>query len=380
MTISIEVKPQYMKLVLPIKLAPSAEQAELLLKTMHQFNAACNEIAETAFRLHTANKIALQKHVYYSIREKYGLSAQLTVRAIAKVAEAYKRDKSMQPTFKPESAIVYDSRILSFVGLEAVSLMTLDGRIEVPMILGAYQKARSDRIRGQADLIYRNGTFSLYVTLEVPANDPIAPDGCLGVDLGIVNIAVDSDGTVHSGDAVTRSREKHGALRAALQSAGTRSAKRHLQRLSGRTARFCRDVNHCISKQLVTRAKDTGRGIALETLKGIRTRKTVSKAQRGRLNAWGFYQLRQFIEYKAHLLGVSVILVEPAYTSQTCPSCGFMHASNRPDRDSFVCGSCGFAGPADHVAAVNIAARAACQPAYRSVSLTQVQATPFRAG
>jgi putative transposase len=351
-----------MKLVLPIKLAPSAEQTELLLKTTHQFNAACNEIAETAFQLHTANKIKLQKHVYYSIREKYGLPAQLTIRAISKVAEAYKRDKSVKPTFKPESAMIYDPRIMSFKGLESVSLVTVGGRVLVPMVLGTYQKARIGAVRGQADLIYRNGVFYLYLTLDVPESDPICPEGFLGVDLGIVNIAVDSDGTVHSGKSVNRTREKHDVLRAALQSAGTKSAKRHLKHLSGRTARFCRDVNHCISKHLVAKAKDTGRGIALENLKGIRDRKPASKAQRRRLNSWGFYQLRQFIEYKSRLVGVPVVLVDPAYTSQACPNCGFIHASNRPDRNSFICGSCGFAGSADHVAAVNIAARAVVNP------------------
>lgn len=351
-----------MKLVLPIKLAPSAEQTELLLKTTHQFNAACNEIAETAFQLHTANKIELQKHVYYSIREKYRLPAQLTIRAISKVAEAYKRDKSVKPTFKPESAMIYDPRIMSFKGLESVSLVTVGGRVLVPMVLGTYQKARIGAIRGQADLIYRNGVFYLYLTLDVPESDPICPEGFLGVDLGIVNIAVDSDGTIHSGKSVNRTREKHDVLRAALQSAGTKSAKRHLKHLSGRTARFCRDVNHCISKHLVAKAKDTGRGIALENLKGIRGRKPASKAQRRRLNSWGFYQLRQFIEYKSRLVGAPVVLVDPAYTSQTCPNCGFIHASNRPDRNSFICGSCGFAGSADHVAAVNIAARAVVNP------------------
>jgi len=351
-----------MKLVLPIKLAPSDEQAELLLETMHEFNAACNEIAETAFQLRTANKFTLQKHIYYSIREKYGLPAQLTIRAISKVAETYKRDKSVKPKFEPESAMIYDHRIMSFKGLESISLVTVSGRIVVKMVLGAYQEARIGAIRGQADLIYRNGTFYLYLTLDVPESDPIDPDGFLGVDLGIVNLAVDSDGTIHSGNSVNRTREKHGTLRASLQSAGTKSAKRHLKRLSGRTARFCRDVNHCISKQIVTKAKDTGRGIALENLEGIRGRRTVSKAQRGRLNAWGFYQLRQFVEYKARLLGVSTVLVDPAYTSQTCPECGFAHKSNRPDRNSFICGSCGFAGSADHVAAVNIAARAVVNP------------------
>lgn len=98
------------------------------------------------------------------------------------------------------------------------------------MILSPYQEVRIDQIRGQADLVYRNGAFSLYATLGVPEGDPIEFDGFLGVDLGIVTITVDSDGTVYSGAAVTNIRKRHGAL----QRARTRSAKR----LSGQ------DVNH----------------------------------------------------------------------------------------------------------------------------------------
>lgn len=54
-----------------------------------------------------------------------------------------------------------------------------------------------DRVRGQADLVLINNTFYLYVTIEVPEGNPITPKGVLGVDLGIVNIAVDSDNVVH---------------------------------------------------------------------------------------------------------------------------------------------------------------------------------------
>lgn len=77
------------------------KQATALLETMERFNAACNAIAEVAFRERTANKIRLQKLVYQDVRERLGLSAQMTVRAISKVAEAYKRDRSKKPSFRP---------------------------------------------------------------------------------------------------------------------------------------------------------------------------------------------------------------------------------------------------------------------------------------
>jgi len=183
-----------MHLALQVKLQPSEEQQALLLQTMHRFNQACNYIAEIAFEQRCANKIVLQKLVYYDVRETFGLSAQLTIRAIANVVEAYKRDKSLKHQFRPTGVIVYDQRILSWKGLEAVSLTTLEGRQIIPIILGKYQQARLDRIRGQADLIYRNSIFYLVVIVEVDVPEPEEPTGVLGVDLVIINLAVDSDG------------------------------------------------------------------------------------------------------------------------------------------------------------------------------------------
>lgn len=146
-------------------------------------------------------------------------------------------------------------------------------------------------------------------------------------------------------------------LRSGLQSCGTRSAKRHLKKLAGKEIHFQRDINHCISKRIVAKDEDTKRAIVLEDLGGIRSRITISKAQRRDLNAWGFYQLRSFIEYKAKLNGAPIILVDPRNTSRTCPHCGHVSKENRITRDEFECVRCGFAGPADRTAAINIAAR-----------------------
>jgi IS605 OrfB family transposase len=106
-------------------------------------------------------------------------------------------------------------------------------------------------------------------------------------------------------------------------------------------------VNHRISKQLVAKAKDTGRGIALEELGGIRDRVTVRKSQRATLYSWSFAQQRAFIEYKARLVGVAVVVVDPRNiiplwgTSRTCPSCGCVD-KNRPSQSRFSCVTCGF--------------------------------------
>ncbi len=348
-----------MNLTLLIKLQPNPDQAKALLHTMEQFNAACDTIAVTAFRAHTANKIRLQKLVYADIRATFGLSAQMTVRAISKVAEAYKRDKSIQPTFRPHGAIVYDPRILSWKGLDRVSILTLDGRHIIPVVLDGYHRARMDRIRGQADLIYRDGTFYLAVVVEVPEPPPLQPDDWLGVDLGIVNVAADSDGQTYSGGQVNGLRKRHAKLRQRLQKKGTPSAKRLLKKRRRKEQRFATNENHRIAKQMVTHAQDTRRGIALEDLQGIRDRITVRRAQRRRHHSWAFAQLRTFIEYKAKLAGVPVVLVDPRNTSRTCPQCGLIDKRNRPNQASFRCIGCGFAGPADTIAAGNIARRAA---------------------
>src|SRR5437868_2497878 len=185
-----------MKQTLIVKLAPDSDQHAALLRTLETFNAACNDIAGTAFEAKCANKIELQKLVYYAIRERFGLSAQMCIRAISKVVEAYKRDREKRPAFRPHGAMPYDERIMNFARPDRVSLLTLNGRIVVPFRFGAYQEARLDRIRGQADLLYRNGVFYLACTVDAPEPAPDEASEYLGVDLGIINIATTSDGEI----------------------------------------------------------------------------------------------------------------------------------------------------------------------------------------
>jgi putative transposase len=339
-----------------LKLAPTEDQHQALLDTMHAFNAAATYVAAVAFAEKSANKFALQKVAYGELRTTYKLPAQLAIRAISKASEAYKRDKSIQPSFRPEGAIVYDPRVMAFKGVKTVSLITLAGRVLVPFRVGGYQEARMDRIKGQADLIYRTGTFYLAVTLDMPEPTPDIADGVLGVDLGIINLATDSTGETFSGEAVERNRKRHHALRQRLQKRGTKSAKRHLKKLSGKEARFKKNTNHVISKRIVQKAKSTAQGIAIEDLRHMRSRTEarLRKSQRSRHSSWSFRQLRLFLSYKAALAGVPLHTVDPRNTSRTCSACRHCAKENRKSQASFCCVNCGHTDNADRNAAINI--------------------------
>ena len=208
-------------------------------------------------------------------------------------------------------------------------------------------------------LVWRRGVYYLHVTQsrEAPreAPDEHTPNGeTLGVDLGIVNLATDSEGETFSGAPVKKARARYHPRRQRLQKVGTKNAKRRLRKNAGRERRFQKDVNHCISKALVKKAVVSCKALALEDLSGIRERTTVRHEHRYERHSWAFFQLRQFLTYKAAWTGVPLHLVDPRNTSRTCSACGHCEKANRKSQDSFLCQRCGFALNADYNAAINI--------------------------
>jgi IS605 OrfB family transposase len=349
-----------MKLTVQLKLKPTSAQADALKRTLETANAACDYISQVAFSTRTFRQFAMQKLIYRSVRETFGLAAQLTVRCIAKVADAYKLDRKVQRSFVPHGAVAYDDRILSFALPDSlVSIWTLDGRQAIPFVCGERQRALLEHQRGESDLVFVGGSWYLLATCEVETPDLFETDSALGLDLGVTNIATDSDGEVHSGKTIKNVRYRHRRLRNKLQKLGTLGSRRRLRKLAGQERRFAKHVNHCLSKRIVAKAECTKRAISLEDLKGIRTRMKAQRSQRATLHSWAFAQLRSFIAYKAQLRGVPVHFVDPRNTSRTCPACGHCAKENRKTQASFVCTSCGFAGPADVIAAGNISRRAA---------------------
>jgi putative transposase len=351
---------EIMKLTVQLHLRPDPAAIARLKATMERSNAAADWVAGKLFTRRMTNKIDAQKLLYRDVRERFGLSSQMAILCIHRSCEAYKRDKSIRPTFRAHAAITYDVRTMSFKGIDRVSLLTLDGRAIIPFVMGKYQAERFRHARKQADLMLRkDGEWFLLVTVDVPDGTPIPATDFVGVDLGLARIATDSDGNAHSGGAVERVRRKHILQRKRLQKKGTRGAKKKLKRVGGKEARYRRHANHVISKAIVETAKRTGRGIALEDLTGIRQRITARGGDaRNRLGGWSFAQLGGFIGYKARLAGIPVIFVDPRNTSRTCNACGHCSKSNRRSQSEFSCVSCGSRTNADENAALNIRAQA----------------------
>ena len=354
-----------MRLTIQLKLLPTSEQADALTRTLETANAACNYISQVAWDARTFRQFPIHRLTYGAVRETFNLTAQLAVRCIAKVADAYKLDKQSRRTFAPLGAVAFDDRILAYKSA-SVSIWTMDGRQSISFVTGERARALLPFRRGESDLAFVRGSWYLFASCEIETPDPIDVEGVLGIDLGVTNIAVDSDGETHSGKAIKNVRYRHRQLRNKLQRLGSLGSRRRLRVLAGQEARFAKHTNHVISKRIVAKAQRTKRAIAVEDLTHIRTRIRARKSQRATLHSWAFAHLQGFIAYKAQLSGVRVHRVEPRNTSRTCPKCGCIDKANRKTQSSFVCTSCGFAGLADVIAAGTIASRALVNAPYCS--------------
>jgi putative transposase len=367
------------KIVVQVRLLPDAGQAAALASALRAVNDAANLVSAVAFDRRVFREYALRKLVYGDLKAR-GLGAQAAQLVIKKTCHAYQtlqaniragnlgspgskrrvKAESEPVTFRPDGAQPYDDRCLSWqLDTRTVSIWTTSGRLRgVRFACSADALKTLARHRhGESDLVHRDGRWFLLATCEVPQARPYEPDGFLGIDLGIVNIATTSDGQVMAGRPVNRYRRRQLRLRRKLQAKGTRSARRLLKKRARTEARFARDINYCIAKKIVTEAERTCRGIALEDLTGIRDRARLRKPQRVALSSWAFVQLGSFIAYKARRAGVPTVWVDPAGTSRTCADCGHADKRNRVSQARFTCRGCGVVAHADRNASRNVAAR-----------------------
>jgi putative transposase len=370
-----------------IKLDTTGHEA-VLQETQRRFNEAASWVATICWEERITNSNTAHHRVYGQTRARFGLGAQLAVCARAKAMEAIKSVRRQEaeklarwrkanarrqkkgkklvpppepascPQFGPRASIRYDARTYRLLPLDRVSLNTLEGRITARLRPAQRQHEMlvdPDWKVGGAELVWRGGIYFLHVTQSKEAPDVTLANEAIGIDLGICNVATDSEGEQFTGAEVREKRRCFVARRAALQRVGTRSAKRRLKQMSGRECRYMKQVNHTISKALVKKATVSRKALALEDLTGIRESVTVRREQRYEQHSWAFFQLRLFLTYKAAWAGVEVRLVDPAYTSQTCSRCGHCEHANRQSQSSFCCQQCGFCCHADYNSARNIA-------------------------
>lgn len=220
---------------------------------------------------------------------------------------------------------------------------------------------------GQSSLQFdRNNNLILNLNLDIPYNpkNETVEGRTLGVDLGIKYPAYmclndDTYKREHIGsiDDFLRIREQMQDRRRKLQhdlkfikgGKGRKKKTQALDRLRDKEKNFATTYNHMISKNVVEFAKKNQcEYINMEKL-------TKDGFNNKILRNWSYYQLQQYIEYKAEREGIQVRYIDPSYTSQTCARCGHIDKENRQTQEKFICTKCGFELNADHNASINIA-------------------------
>jgi IS605 OrfB family transposase len=344
-----------------LRLVVDSEQGARLAETVRQYAEAFNATAQVGWKTKTTNGVKLHHATYRALRDRLDLPSQLVISARMKASEALKslRERARQgrkvgcpQTSKP--AVGFDARSFRLDWSGIARLTVIGGRIELPVLFDPHSETFKGLKTCSADLVRKPKGWFLHVVVEREVPDHATTGKAIGVDRGVCRPAVTSDGKFLGNSRWRAIEERLLALRRRLQGKGTRSARRHLKRLSDRLARFRRDCDHVLSKRLV-RSVEPGDTLVFEDLNGIRDNaKARGRANRRRLHSWSFARLHAFVGYKAALRGVKIAQVDPRDTSRRCPMCGLIDKQNRRTQNTFRCIRCGFERNADLVAAWNI--------------------------
>lgn len=369
----------------------NSETALSFSKTMEQYRQACNYVSKYIFNHDFDTKQSrLNKELYSKLRNLFSLKSQMAQSVIRTVIARYKTVKtqmSCRPykyqdqntgewhretrnlnwlckpiSFNRPQVDLQRNRDWSYLSNGQLSINTLDGRVKAsPVCHGFSQYFDGIWKFGLAKLLKSGNKWYLHIsaTKEVADFDKQEVKHVVGIDRGLRFLATiyDEQGNTafFDGKAIMRKRAKYQKLRATLQAKGTKSAKRRLKKLSGRENRWMSDVNHRLSKTLVQKyGADTL--FVLENLNGVSfERADLPKSLRSQNKSWAFYQLEQFLTYKAHLNNCEVVEVSAKYTSQRCPKCGVIKKDNRNHgKHEYRCANCGYRSNDDRIGAMNI--------------------------
>ena len=352
------------------RLKATTEQQERLEETISEYRRGCQIATDLGWTDYT-DKSALQSLAYDDIREQTELQSQHAILASHAAAEAMsgceRRLERGRPVSKPRftsPTVQYDSRTMTLFEEGAVSLATTKSRVRCSLVLPEdddgyqWQYLEDDAWKiTESSLTARDGDYYLHLGFRRHMTSPeheTAEDGTvLGVDLGVENIAVTSTAQFVAGGEAKHIINEFETVRAGLQQTGTQSAHRTLQSVSGRQRRYLRDLTHRVANNIVDEAKRYEcTTIAFEKLDHIREETTGSWG-----HVWAFRRLIEYVEYKAHEVGIGVQQVSPAETSIRCAECGHTDKNNRPERTRFTCEECGVEANADYNAAKNIGMR-----------------------
>ena len=334
---------------IPIVLNPS-----IFLPLMEDCAEIFNEHVDWALENKSYNKSKAHMALYGSVKEKYPEIPTAFIQAVRDTAmEAVKATSlKKKPRKKKHSGLRFDKRTMTLRG-DQLTLSNCGKREKVILKVPDNFRPIFDfwKLKG-ATLTYTKKTSQFWIRLVYETETPsLKTEGSiLGIDRGIQQLAVTSDGQFFSNKKIRASQRRYLYNRMTSQAKGTPSSLRRLKAMSGKEKRFSRDVNHQVTKKLINLTEV--KTYVLEDFKGIRN-KNRGKKQNKRLASWPFHQFGFLLTYKAQMLGKEVVYVDARYTSKKCSCCKAIQKESRK-KSKYYCSECNFQLHADWNAAINI--------------------------
>ena len=358
---------EQMTITAKVQIVATDADKVLLDETMSVYRDACNYVSDYVFQTHDLKQFSLNKVLYSTLREKFGLKSQMAQSVLKTVIARYRtilenQNKWIRPTFKkPQYDLVWNRDY--FLTQNGFSVNTLNGRVKLPYFAEGMSKYFDHTIYrfGTAKLTNKHGKYYLHIPVTYDVEESNISDICnvVGIDRGI-NFVVATYDSHHksgfvSGKTIKQKRAAYSKLRKELQMRQTPSSRRRIKAIGQRENRWMQDVNHQVSKALVeNNPKHTL--FVLEDLSGVRNAtERVRTKDRYVSVSWSFYDLEQKLIYKAKQNQSTVIKVNPRYTSQCCPVCGHIEKANRNKKlHLFTCKNCGYKSNDDRIGAMNL--------------------------
>ena len=357
----------HMTVTAKIQISVSDDEKTMLDNTMSMYRDACNYVSNYVFQTHDLKQFSLNKALYSTVRERFGLKSQMTQSVFKAVIARYKtilenQKKWIKPCFKkPQYDLVWN-RDYSLTQ-NCFSLNTLYGRVKLPYFAQGMDKYFDHTIYkfGTAKLVNKHGKYYLHIPVTYDVDETSLSDICnvVGIDRGINFVVATYDSRHKSkfvrGKEIKQKRANYSKLRKELQMRHTPSSRRRIKAIGQRENRWMQDINHQVSKALVeNNPKHTL--FVLEDLSGVRNvTERVRMKERYVSVSWSFYDLEQKLIYKAKQNQSTVIKVDPRYTSQCCPVCGHIEKANRNKKKHlFTCKNCGYQSNDDRIGAMNL--------------------------
>jgi len=338
---------------------PNAGKEKKLKETLRKYNKCVNAWIEAIDELgEYPNRGNVHNYAYHDIKERFpDLYSNTIQECMNKAIEIMRNDNGSLPEYKA-SSMSFKAVDMKYDRDNIGIPVTGKEKVWLPLIVPTYFGKYRDLERGRCTIQKRNGKWYALVSVEYPVKEQFEPEGIIGIDLGIRQIAVLStpNGKInkfYGSDILSEKRELSQRWETLQEEkSGSNNKYQALERVSKKESKFMDYINHKVSNEVVGIAKHYRYKIAVENLKGLRKGKA-SKTLKRMLHRWAYRDLMDKIEYKAEAEGVPVEYVDPRNTTKVCSNCGTKNEVG--DKKQDVCSNCGLEINRDLNGARNIA-------------------------